>query len=107
MDGKPLRNYYHWLSLTYVTTLATNPAIALPCGVDHKGMPFGLQVVAPFRADRALFAASHAMEQAFEAIPALRRPVPDVSRLTRPTPELVSIVTHAPERSVATAARPH
>ena len=27
MDGKPLRNYYHWLSLTYVITLVTNPAI--------------------------------------------------------------------------------
>jgi Asp-tRNA(Asn)/Glu-tRNA(Gln) amidotransferase A subunit family amidase len=106
MDGKPLRNYYHWLSLTYVTTLVTNPSIALPCGVDHQGMPFGLQVVAPFRGDRALLAATHAMEQAFAAIPALRRPIPDVSRLTKATPELVSIVTHPPGRTVATAARP-
>ena len=32
MDGKPLRNYYHWLALTYVITLVTNPAISLPCG---------------------------------------------------------------------------
>ena len=30
MDGKPLRNYYHWLSLTYVITLVTNPAISFP-----------------------------------------------------------------------------
>ena len=30
MDGKPLRNYYHWLSLTYVITLVTNPAISIP-----------------------------------------------------------------------------
>ena len=56
MDGKPLRNYYHWLSLTYVITLATNPAISIPCGIDHKGMPFGLQVVGRFRADRVLSA---------------------------------------------------
>ena len=28
MDGKPLRNYYHWLALTYVITLVTNPAIS-------------------------------------------------------------------------------
>ena len=107
MDGKPLRNYYHWLSLTYVVTLVTNPSIALPCGVDHKRMPFGLQVVAPFRADKTLLGASHAMEQAFAAIPALRRPVPDVSTLVTPTPELTSIVTHPPARSVATAARPN
>ncbi len=45
MDGKKRRNYYHWLSLTYVITLVTNPAIAIPCGTDHQGMPFGLQVV--------------------------------------------------------------
>ena len=106
MDGKPLRNYYHWLSLTYVITLATNPAISVPCGVDHKGMPFGLQVVGPFRADRALLGAAHALEQAFAAIPALRRPVPDLGKLTRPTPALKSIVTHPPKAGTPMAAAP-
>ncbi|HKA43816.1 MAG TPA: amidase family protein [Burkholderiales bacterium] len=104
MDGKPLRNYYHWLSLTYVITLATNPAIALPCGVDHKGMPFGLQIVGPFRADRAVLAAAHAMEQAFAAITTLRRPVPDLSKLGRAVPALKSIVTHPPKASTRAAA---
>jgi amidase len=96
MDGKQLRNYYHWLGLTYVITLVTNPAIALPCGVDHKGMPFGLQVVGPFRGDRALLGAAHAMEQAFNAIAALRRPRPDIGKLNQPVPALKSIVTHPP-----------
>ena len=96
MDGKPLNNYYHWLALTYVVTLATNPAIALPCGVDHQGMPFGLQVIGRFRGDRELLGAAHAMEQAFNAAPALRRPVPDLGKLKQPTPELKSIVTHPP-----------
>ena len=106
MDGKPLRNYYHWLSLTYVVTLATNPAIAMPCGVDHQGMPFGLQVVGRFRGDRALLGAAHAMEQAFAAIPSLRRPVPDLSKLMQPTPELKSIVTHPPKAGTPMAASP-
>jgi Asp-tRNA(Asn)/Glu-tRNA(Gln) amidotransferase A subunit family amidase len=96
MDGKPLRNYYHWLGLTYVITLVTNPAIALPCGVDHKGMPFGLQVVGRFRGDRELLGAAHAMEQAFNAISALRRPIPDLGKLAQPQPALKSIVTHPP-----------
>jgi Asp-tRNA(Asn)/Glu-tRNA(Gln) amidotransferase A subunit family amidase len=106
MDGKPLRNYYHWLSLTYVTTLATNPAIALPCGVDHKGMPFGLQAVGRFRGDRELLGVSHAIEQAFAAIPELRRPVPDLRKLQQPTPQLKSIVTHPPAAGTAMAAAP-
>jgi Asp-tRNA(Asn)/Glu-tRNA(Gln) amidotransferase A subunit family amidase len=106
MDGKPLRNYYHWLSLTYIVTLATNPAISIPCGVDHKGMPFGLQVVGRFRGDRALLATAHAMEQAFERVPALRRPLPDLGRLTQPTPALKSIVTHPPKAGTPMAAAP-
>jgi amidase len=106
MNGKPLRNYYHWLSLTYVITLATNPAIAIPCGVDHQGMPFGLQVVGAFRKDHALLSAAHAMEQAFEAIAALRRPIPDLGKLAQPTPELKSIVTHPPKAGTAMAASP-
>ena len=51
VDGKPQANYYRWLALTYVVTLATLPALSLPCGVDHAGMPFGLQIVAPLFAD--------------------------------------------------------
>ena len=106
MDGKPLRNYYHWLSLTYVVTLMTNPANSIPCGVDHKDMPFGLQIVGRFRADREVLGISHAMEQAFAAVPALRRPVPDLTRLMQPTPALKSIVTHPPKAGVAMAASP-
>jgi Asp-tRNA(Asn)/Glu-tRNA(Gln) amidotransferase A subunit family amidase len=99
MEGKPLRNYYHWLALTYFITLATNPAISIPCGVDHKGMPFGLQVVGRARGDAEVLAAAHAMEQAFATIPALTRPRPDLSKLTKPTRELKSIVTHPPKQT--------
>ncbi len=104
MDGKPLRNYYHWLALTYVITLVTNPAIALPCGADHRGMPFGLQVVGRFRGDRELLGIAHAMEQAFAALPALRRPIPDLAPLSRPNPALKSIVTHPPKAGTPMAA---
>jgi len=96
MDGRPLLNYYHWLALTYVITLATNPAVALPCGVDHAGMPFGLQVIGRFRGDRALLGTAQAMERAFEATAELRRPVPHGEKLSTPAPALKSIVTHPP-----------
>jgi hypothetical protein len=69
-------------------------------------MPFGLQVTGPFRGDRAVLGAAHAMEQAFEAILALRRPRPDVNALTQPTPALKSIVTHPPKVGTAMAASP-
>ncbi|MGE3914501.1 MAG: amidase [Hyphomicrobiaceae bacterium] len=96
MNGAPLRNYYHWLALTYVITIVNNPAISLPCGVDHAGMPFGLQIVGRARGDAELLSAAHAIEQSLARISECRRPRPDLGKLTRATPELTSIVTHPP-----------
>jgi len=81
VDGQAMRNYYHWLGLTYVVTLATNPVLSMPCGRDEHGMPFGLQLIGRLRGDASLLAAAHAFEQAFEATPALRRPRPDLDAL--------------------------
>lgn len=97
IDGQAMRNYYHWLGLTYVVTLATNPALSLPCGSDEHGMPFGLQVIGRLRGDAQLMAAAQALEQAFASMPALRRTKPDVDFLGTARPELKSIVTHPPE----------
>ena len=97
MEGKALRNYYHWLAPTYFITIVNNPAISIPCGVDHNGMPFGLQVIGKIRKDGELLSRANAMELAFERIASLRRPRPDLAKLTKPTPELKSIVTHPPK----------
>ena len=97
IDGRPQDNYYRWLALTYLVTLTTHPALSLPCGLDEHGLPFGLQVVAPFRADLALLGAAQAMEQAFASHTRLCRPRPDASRLLPCEPALTSIVTAAPD----------
>lgn len=97
IDGRAQENYYRWLALTYVITLTTHPAISLPCGLDERGLPFGLQVVGAFRGDLQLLGAAQGMEQAFAAKPGLRRPLPDVARLCQAEPALDSIVTAAPD----------
>ena len=56
----------------------------------------GLQVIGRLRGDAALLSAAQALEQAFEAVPTLRRPRPDLDALRTPRPELKSIVTHPP-----------
>jgi Asp-tRNA(Asn)/Glu-tRNA(Gln) amidotransferase A subunit family amidase len=96
--GKSQANYYQWLALTYVVTLATLPALSLPCGVDDAGMPFGLQVVGRFRGDLELLSAAAAMEQAFAQAADLRRPRPALDRLGPVEPALTSIVTSPPRR---------
>lgn len=97
INGDALPNYYRWLALTYVVTLATNPAISLPCGLDANGMPFGLQVIGRFRGDRALLGAAHALEHAFRKLPGTATPRPSLEILATPVPSLKSIVTHPPE----------
>ncbi len=99
VDGQAMRNYYQWLGLTYVATLATNPALSLPSGVDEMSMPFGLQVMGRLNGDAALLGAARALEQAFEGDAALRRPRPDAALLRQPCPELRAIVTHPPQCS--------
>ena len=96
LDGKKLRNYYHWLALTYFITLATNPALSLPCGTDEHGMPFGLQLIGRFHGDRELLDAAEAMERACARMPGLSRPRPDLAKLKTAVVDLKSIVTHPP-----------
>jgi len=97
MDGKKLRNYYHWMASVYFISLATNPAVSLPCGTDHNKMPFGLQVIGRFRGDGEVLGAAHAMEQAFETNPVLARPKPNLRKLGKANASLKSIVTHPPK----------
>src|SRR5690606_27409830 len=78
INGEPQENYYRWLALTYVVTLTTHPALTLPCGRDAQGMPFGLQVIGPFRADLQVLAAAQAAS--CPGRPASRRACGDVDR---------------------------
>jgi Asp-tRNA(Asn)/Glu-tRNA(Gln) amidotransferase A subunit family amidase len=94
LEGVRLRNYYHWLALTYFVTLVTNPAISLPCGTDPMGMPFGMQVTGRFRGDLALLDAAAALEAAWGRIAGLARPRPDLAKLATPHPELAGFATH-------------
>jgi Asp-tRNA(Asn)/Glu-tRNA(Gln) amidotransferase A subunit family amidase len=80
IDGQPMTNYVHWAALTSSLTVVGHPVVALPCGLDPQGTPFGIQVVGPMHGDRFTLGVAHALEQVFAADPVLRRPVPDLER---------------------------
>lgn len=96
IDGQQQRNYYEWLSLTYLVTLATHPALSLPCGRDELGMPFGLQLIGPLHQDARLLSMGAALEEWGRTQRGWGRPRPDMAALLQPRPELKSIVTHPP-----------
>ena len=63
INGEKLPTYMRWLAITYAPTMALCCAAALPCGVDHLGMPFGIQVIGPNGADARVLQVAHALEQ--------------------------------------------
>jgi Asp-tRNA(Asn)/Glu-tRNA(Gln) amidotransferase A subunit family amidase len=98
INGKTLDTYYRWVGLTYLVSLMTNPSLSLPCGVDHAGMPFGVQLIGRARADAALLDIAEGLETAFKEDQALRRPVPNLDALREPVAQLKSIVSSPPIR---------
>ncbi len=60
--GHRFDNYVEWLAIVYAITLTFCPAMSLPCGFTAEGLPVGLQIVAPPRAEASLFAGARVLE---------------------------------------------
>jgi Asp-tRNA(Asn)/Glu-tRNA(Gln) amidotransferase A subunit family amidase len=86
IDGTPTRTYFHWLALAYGITLTGHPAILLPCGVDERGLPFGIQVVGPRGSDAWLLRAAAALERRLAEDARTARPLPDLEKLAAAPP---------------------
>ena len=86
IDGKPVRTYFHWLSLAYYVTLTGHPAMSLPVGLDEKGFPFGLQIVGPRGGDVLVLQVAAAIEAAFAGDAEFGRPLPDLAALAQARP---------------------
>ena len=87
IDGAPVENYMAWLQLTASLTVVGHPVVALPCGVDDRGMPFGIQVVGRMYGDREVLGIARALEAAFATDPLLARPRADLTGLASTTSE--------------------
>jgi len=81
INGERMPTYMRWLAITYAPTTALCCAAALPCGVDHAGMPFGIQVIGPHGADARVLEVAHALEQVLAADKTTARPVPNLNEL--------------------------
>jgi amidase len=63
IDGVKPENYMTVALLTSAITMASCPAVAVPCGFDKFGRPIGLQIVAPWRGEAAALAAAALFER--------------------------------------------
>ena len=82
INGKRMPTYIRWLALAYAPTTALACSVALPCGVDHKGFPFGIQVIGPKGTDARVLEIAYALEQVLAERKETARAVPDISSLS-------------------------
>jgi Asp-tRNA(Asn)/Glu-tRNA(Gln) amidotransferase A subunit family amidase len=81
VDGRKVEGYFDYVALTYSITLMGHPCISIPCGVDDRGLPFGLQIVGRRNGDAQLLRIAHALELVFANDPVCARAVPDIDAL--------------------------
>lgn len=66
VEGERFDNYVDWISITFVITLTSCPALSLPAGFTAQGLPVGLQMIAPPRGEADLLGAASLLEQALD-----------------------------------------
>jgi aspartyl-tRNA(Asn)/glutamyl-tRNA(Gln) amidotransferase subunit A len=54
--------WIEWSPFTYPFNLTQQPAASVPCGFTSDGLPIGLQIVGPARADALVLRAARAFE---------------------------------------------
>jgi amidase len=62
--GEPAPSYLDWMRSAYLISATGCPALSVPAGFTEGGLPVGLQVIGPHRADLTVLQAGHAFEQA-------------------------------------------
>ena len=70
--------YIDWVAIAYAISLTGCPALSLPCGFTQNGLPVGLQIVAPPKAEARLLAAARALEAMLgirDSVPITPRPL--------------------------------
>ena len=60
-DGR-YKHWQEWSPFTYPFNITQQPAASVPCGFTNDGLPVGLQIVGPMRADALVLRAARAYE---------------------------------------------
>ncbi|WP_207750429.1 amidase [Actinomadura physcomitrii] len=62
--GHAMPDYLEWMRSCFLVSATGSPALSVPAGFAPGGLPVGLQIVGPHRADLAVLRIGHAFEQA-------------------------------------------
>jgi amidase len=62
--GKTMATYHEWMKGVLLITMTGCPALAAPAGFDSRGLPIGIQIVAPNHSELECLQLAHSYEQA-------------------------------------------
>ena len=72
-----------WLAITYLPTMALACGVTLPCGTDHNGMPFGIQVLGAPGNDVKVISIAKKLENFLSEHQETMRPTPNLKNLEK------------------------
>lgn len=64
IGDRTMDTYHRWMEVTLYATFAGLPAISVPVGFDHRGLPMGMQLIGRPRADVQVLRLASAYESA-------------------------------------------
>ncbi|HXW84736.1 MAG TPA: amidase [Candidatus Binataceae bacterium] len=63
VGGKTMDTYHRWMEIMIPITMSGCPALSVPAGFNHDGLPMGIQIVAPAGAELKCLRLAHAYDQ--------------------------------------------
>jgi amidase len=68
IGDRDMDTYHRWMEVSIYATFAGLPAISVPVGFDARGLPMGMQLIGPPRADIEVLRAAHAYERTISSL---------------------------------------
>jgi amidase len=65
--GQKMQTYHEWMKAALLITMSGCPALAAPAGFDERGLPIGIQIIAPNRQELSCLQLAYAYESALDA----------------------------------------
>ncbi len=62
--GKKMETYVDWIAPTFVLSLTSLPVASVPCGLDSRGLPVGMQIVGKPMGEEAVLALAKVVQEA-------------------------------------------
>ena len=62
--GKTMDTYHRWMQVVIPITMSGCPSLGMPVGFNAAGLPMGMQIVGPSRAEHAVLQIANAYEEA-------------------------------------------